>query len=617
MDGPAAGSAGRWLAFERLAMAVRPVVDVLARAAPRLAVAVVALQLAAGLVTAGVVLASAAAINALLAHALNAERLRAAVPALLFLAGAFVVKLALDALTARVRAELSPRVHRIAQARLLEASLQVELAAFDDPGFYDQLHRARDRGVLHMESATDSLVDALSALVGVAGAALALIWLDPVLLPVLALALLPQAWGALAVARLHIASMPETVSLNRQVDMMIELATDRDNAPEIRSYQAQEYVSAEYARSADAMQAHLVRLGVAEARVRTLGNVLSALGMALTFAVLGGLLWTERLPLAAAGATLFAVRSAGQALERLMQVGSSLFEKGLYLADYRAFLEQAAQRQRPATGIEAPTTPALIELERVGFHYAGRRDDPALRDISLSIRAGETIALVGENGSGKTTLAKLIAGLYRPAEGHIRWDGTDLRDIDPRSLADRIAMVLQHPVRWPRSAASNVRVGRHARVDPGDAALKHAAGESRAQEVIDRLPQGWDTLLSRTFRGGVDLSGGQWQRLAVARGLYRDAPLVIWDEPTAPLDARAEHAVFESLRQLARNRTVILITHRLASVRNADRIFFLERGRLVEQGRHDDLLAADGRYAELYRLQTRLHALEEAATAQA
>jgi ATP-binding cassette subfamily B protein len=615
MDGPTAGSAGRWLAVERLCMAVRPVVDVLARAAPRLAVAVVVLQLASGLITTGVLLASAAAINALLAHALNAERLRAALPAMIFLAVAFTIKLALEALTTRVRAELSPRVHRIAQAQLLEASLKVELAAFDDPGFYDQLHRARDRGVMHMETATDSLVDALAALVGVAGAALALFWLDPVLLPVLAVALLPQAWGAFAVARLHMASMPETVSLNRQVDMMIELATDRDNAPEIRSYQAQDYVSAEYARSADAMQAHLVQLGVAEARVRTLGSVLSALGVAFTFGVLGWLLWTDRLPLASAGATLFAVRTAGQALERLMQVGSSLFEKGLYLADYRAFIEQAAQRQRPLAGAQAAAVPALIELDRVGFHYAGRRDDPALRDISLSIRAGETIAFVGENGSGKTTLAKLIAGLYQPAEGHIRWDGTDIRDIDPRSLADRIAMVLQRPVRWPRSASHNVRVGRHARVDPGDTALKQAASDSRAQEVIDRLPQGWDTLLSRTFRGGVDLSGGQWQRLAVARGLFRDAPLVIWDEPTAPLDARAEHAVFESLRQLARNRTVILITHRLASVRNADRIFFLERGRLVEQGRHEDLLAADGRYAELYKLQTRLHALEAASTA--
>jgi ATP-binding cassette subfamily B protein len=181
----------------------------------------------------------------------------------------------------------------------------------------------------------------------------------------------------------------------------------------------------------------------------------------------------------------------------------------------------------------------------------------------------------------------------------------------PDSLADRVVMVLQDPIRWPRSARDNVRLGRHQREDPDSRVLLQSAEQARALEVIEGLPQGWETLLSRQFRGGQDLSGGQWQRLAVARGLYRDAPLVIWDEPTAPLDARAEHAVYESLRQLARARTVLLITHRLASVRNADRIYFLERGAVVEQGRHDELMALDGRYAELYRLQTKLHGLED------
>jgi ABC-type multidrug transport system fused ATPase/permease subunit len=166
-------------------------------------------------------------------------------------------------------------------------------------------------------------------------------------------------------------------------------------------------------------------------------------------------------------------------------------------------------------------------------------------------------------------------------------------------------------VRWPHTARANVRVGRHDRPDPYGDALGRAAAEARADEVVARLTHGWDTLLSRYFRGGHELSGGQWQRLAVARGLYRDAPVLIWDEPTAPLDARAEFAVYESLRDLARGRTVILITHRLASVRYADRIYLLHEGRLVEQGRHADLLAAGGRYAELYELQTALNVVRE------
>jgi ATP-binding cassette subfamily B protein len=167
--------------------------------------------------------------------------------------------------------------------------------------------------------------------------------------------------------------------------------------------------------------------------------------------------------------------------------------------------------------------------------------------------------------------------------------------------------VLQEPVRWPDSARVNVRVGRHDRPDPGECALQEAARLAGADDVIRTLPRQWDTLLSASFRDGLDLSGGQWQRLAVARGLFRDAPVLIWDEPTAPLDAKAEYAVYESLRRIARGRTTILITHRLASVRNCDQIYLLHEGELVEQGTHEELLAAGGRYAELSALQARLY----------
>jgi ABC-type multidrug transport system fused ATPase/permease subunit len=594
----------------RLAQAARTVSGLVRQAAPRAAVALLACQALAGFATLATLLATSRVLAALVDPGGTPERLLRAAPWLGACAGAFVARVLIDAIVARARARLAPRVHRVAQARLVEASLHVELAAFDDPGFYDQLHRARDRGVPHLEGATEQLVDALGAVVNVAGAALALAWLDPLLLPVLLVALLPEAAGALAVARLHLDSMSTSVALYRQVELMTELATDRDAAPEIRSHQAEAYVHAEHARSADAMQAHVERLGRAQAAARLRGHLASACGQAATLGLLGFLLWTDRLPLAAAGTTLIALRGATAALERLVQVGGELFEKALYIADYDDFVAQSRVRRPRPDGLPAPAQPAAIELDGVGFHYAGRRDTPALQDVTLRLRAGETIALVGENGSGKTTLAKLLAGLYAPTAGSIRWDGLDTRRMSPRSLADRVAMVLQHPVRWPRSARANVRVGRHDRDDPGDQVLARAARDARAQEVVDRLPRGWDTVLSRYFRGGVDLSGGQWQRLAVARGLYRDAPLVIWDEPTAPLDAKAERAVYESLRRLAQGRTVVLITHRLASVRDVDRIVFLERGRVVEQGRHEALLALGGRYAELWRLQARLNGLE-------
>jgi ATP-binding cassette, subfamily B, bacterial len=274
----------------------------------------------------------------------------------------------------------------------------------------------------------------------------------------------------------------------------------------------------------------------------------------------------------------------------------------LYLSDYDDYLKQAAARARRVTGRPAPSGFDRIEVRGVTFAYPGK-DEPALAGVDLTIERGEVIALVGENGSGKTTLAKLLAGLYDPQAGSIRWDGLDLADVDADSIADQVAVVLQEPTRWPMTARANITIGRHDRDDPDGTALDAAARNAGADEVIGSLPAGYDTFLSRLVKDGADLSGGQWQRMAVARGFYRDAPLLICDEPTANLDAKAEHAVYESIRQLARGRTIVLITHRLASTRTADRIYVLDRGRVVEQGSHAQLLAAGGSYAELYSLQ--------------
>lgn len=598
----------------RLAMAVRPVLSVIRRAAPKASIAVVATQLLSGVATAGTLLLTTQVLGQLLEQGPNPERLRAALPSLIVLGVVHLIRMALDAGMLFAKAHLVPKVHRLAEEELFRVSLQVDLASFDDAGFYDQLHRARDRGVMHMEGATASLVDALSAAFAVAGAAVALFWLHPMLLLILVLALLPEGWAALNAARLQYAGMPTTIALTRQTQMMAELATQRESAPEIRANQAQDYVLSEYGRCATDLQDHLVNLGRAEARAMVMGRFLSGLGLVGTFVALGLMLHAQWLNLAVAGTAVIAIRSTSASLARLMQMAHELFEKGLYISDYREFIEQSRQqRSRPAKSTSAPVQPGRIELDQVSFHYPGAGGRLALDEVSLAIEAGQTIALVGENGSGKTTLAKLVAGLYHPTSGRITWDGIDLLDMASESLADRVVMVQQGPIRWPRSARDNIRLGRHSRVDPDAAALLEAARQARALEVVEGLPHGWETLLSPEFRGGQDLSAGQWQRLAVARGLYRDAPLVIWDEPTAPLDAKAEHAVYESLRKLARDRTVILITHRLASIRNADRIFFLERGALVEQGRHEELLRMDGRYAELYHLQTKLHGLEETA----
>lgn len=237
-------------------------------------------------------------------------------------------------------------------------------------------------------------------------------------------------------------------------------------------------------------------------------------------------------------------------------------------------------------------------MQNVTFTYPGAHD-PALSEVSAEIRRGEVVALVGENGSGKTTLAKILAGLYRPDSGTVCWDQIAISDVDPEPLRERIAVIAQDHANWPLTVRHNITMGR----DEDPATLATAAAASGADTVIEKLPHGYDTLLDRHFKDGAELSGGQWQRIAAARGFYRSAPLLIMDEPTAALDARAEYALFSSIRGHARGRSVLLITHRLASVRHADRIYVMREGQVIEQGVHADLLALGGQYAELFNLQ--------------
>jgi len=256
--------------------------------------------------------------------------------------------------------------------------------------------------------------------------------------------------------------------------------------------------------------------------------------------------------------------------------------------------------------VTVTSPPRIIEVRNLSFTYPNAHR-PALRGVDIEVRRGEVVALVGENGSGKSTLAKLMVGLYLPSEGEVQWDGWPTTQLDRASLFEQVALVSQGFVQWPFTTRVNVTIGRPARPAwPED--LAEAARFGRADEVVDKLEQGWDTLLARELWGGTELSGGQWQRIGLARAHYRSAPVVVFDEPTAALDPRTEVEVFDQVCRLAdAGRSVILVTHRLASVRRADRIYVLADGTVVEHGSHASLMSLGGSYAELFRLQAREH----------
>ncbi|TKW66145.1 MAG: ABC transporter ATP-binding protein [Paracoccus denitrificans] len=484
---------------------------------------------------------------------------------------------------------------------LMEHAANLDLEDFEDAVFQDKLERARRQAAGRMSLMGlifQQLQDMLTVLTFAGGLIAYNPWLVVLLLLTLIPAFLGEAHFNAKNYNLDFGRTPE----RRELDYIRQVASWPDTAKEVKIFDLHRFLADRYRTLSEKF--YTERRQIARSRAFW-GVIFTAIG---TLGYYTAYLWIV-------GATLAGALSIGDLtflagsfqrlrslLNGLLTSFSTTAAQALYLEDLFEFFEVEPEITSDPGAIPVPETIREgFRFEDVGFRYPGATKW-AVRNLTFTLRAGETLALVGENGAGKTTLVKLLARLYDPDEGRILLDGRDLRDYDLDSLRAAIGVIFQDFVRYSWTAADNIAVGRiEARADRPR--IEAAAESAMADQVIAKLPEGYDQMIGKRFANGVELSGGEWQKLAIARAYMRDAQVLILDEPTAALDARSEFEVFERFKELSAGKTAVLISHRFSSVRMADRILVLENGRVEAEGTHEHLMENGGRYRELFELQ--------------
>jgi ATP-binding cassette subfamily B protein len=491
--------------------------------------------------------------------------------------------------------------------QLMQHAASLDLQQLEDAEVYDKLERARRQTVGRIGLFTGILAS-LQDLITLVSLAIAITVYVPWLLLLLALAVLPSFLGETRYAALGYSLLFSWTQERRQLDYLRYIGASDVSAKEVKLFGLSDYLVGQYAQLSDEFYEANRQLAIRRAVVSSLLALIGSVGYYGAYLAIIYLTVTRHQSpagLFTLGVLTFLAASFRQSrdlIQRFLLSMAQLFEQALYLEDLFSFFDLEPRiRSTPGAVVVPSPIRQGFRFENVGFRYPGS-ERWAVRGLSFVLQPGERLALVGENGAGKTTLAKLLARLYDPSEGRILLDGRDLGEYDIESLRRNVGVIFQDFVRYDFPIRENIAVGDIGRLDD-QPALEVAASRSLADSVIARFKDGYEQLLGKRFEGGADLSGGEWQKLALARAYLRDAQLLILDEPTAALDARAEYQVFLRFSELTQGRMAVLISHRFSTVRMADRILVLKEGELVEQGTHAELLENKGLYSELFGLQ--------------
>ncbi len=485
--------------------------------------------------------------------------------------------------------------------RLMEHAAKLDIEQFEDATFYDKLERAR-RQTLNRTVLMTQVMSQFQDVISLISLAAGLIIFNPWLILLLVVSVIPAFLGETHFNERSYSLVHGFTPERRELDYLRLTAASDETAKEVKLFGLSGFLTDRFRVLSDRYYADNKRLSIQRAGWGTLLAAISTVGYYAAYVVIlmttiaGGLSIGDLTFLSGSFARMRGL------METLLSRFASISQGAMYLEDFYAFfkLEPKIRAGKKSLPFPHPIKDGFV-FENVGFRYQNA-SGWALKNLNLHIRPGEKIALVGENGSGKTTLVKLIARLYDPSEGQILLDGHPLSDYDPEDLRKEIGVIFQDFVRFQLTAGLNIATGSIAdKLDQSK--IAHAASMSLADSVVETLPKGYDQVIGRRFAEGVDLSGGQWQKIALGRVYMRDAQVLILDEPTAALDARAEHEVFERFAGLSEGKTAFIISHRFSTVRMADRILVLQKGELIENGSHEELMHQAGHYSALFKLQ--------------